>query len=275
MSSEGDGRGRAVLHGSATELARAAKAAAGRHVGVVAERTVREWYRLVEDDGRRDHHVVKIGGEFREATTDDRVTTRELRPQLHVSAAREPVAESWTAAVERALDGAEEAFVAFEDPTFLLTADAPESRLAELTAFTDRAEVALAVPDDDVINVGRLARFVRAADDETHRRLADDGIEYLRTVDPTNFGYLRSNWREARRGLEAVEMTYPQSKQVHDAIPDPETTPRTLGAALQALVELGGLDVWGDTVAANRYDMTAYDPERVAAVGAAIDRLDE
>lgn len=273
MSNEGDGRGEAVLHDSAAALARATKAVEGRHVGIVAERPVREWYRMVEDGTASDHHVVKIGGEFR-GTATERVTTRELRPGLSVSAVREPAAESWANAVEVALAEADEAVIAVEDPGFLLTANAPESRLVELTAFADRAPVHLAVPADDEINVGRLARFVRAADDETHRRLAEDGIAYLRSIDPTNFGYLRTHWREARRGLESVEMSYPQSKQVHDAIPNPDTTPRTLGAALQALVELGGLDVWGDTVAANRYDMTAYDPGRVAAIGAAIDRLD-
>ncbi|MFC6794126.1 hypothetical protein ACFQFH_06895 [Halobaculum halobium] len=68
-------------------------------------------------------------------------------------------------------------------------------------------------------------------------------------------------------------MTYPQSKQIHASIPDPETTPRTLGAALQGLVTLGTLDVWGDTVAANRYDLTRYDPGRVDAIGSALDAV--
>lgn len=263
-----------MLHRSAAAAAAEVEQAGGRHVWVVSERSVREWHRLVGDEATHEQHVVKIGGEFRDLADSGTTATRQVGPETVVTAAREPIEESWTAAIEKALQGTTEPTVVIEDPTFLLTADAPDARLAELRAIADRASVHIALPTTDRVNVGRFARTVTAADEETHRRLADDGIEHLRTVDPTNFGYLRSNWREARRGLEAVEMTYPQSKQVHDAIPDPETTPRTLGAALKGLVELGALDVWGDTVAANRYDMTAYDPERTAAVGAAIERLD-
>ena len=57
---------------------------------------------------------------------------------------------------------------------------------------------------------------------------------------------------------------------------EPETTPRTLGMTLSGLVTLGVLQTWGETVGPTRYDLTAYDPGRMWAVGAALatDRTD-
>lgn len=278
MMSEGDGRGNPVLHGSVEQLMNVATAMDARHVGVVAGQSIRDWTRMTDrgpSPGRsQQRHVVKIGGEFRDAVSSQPVTTRQMRPDLTVTTAGEPLGESWSAALETALEGADRAVVSIDDPRFLLTDEDPTARLDELLEVAEDVQIHVAVPDDEV-NVGRLARYVDPADESVHRRLAADGVEYLRTVNPTNFGYLRSHWREARRGLEAIEMTYPQSKQVHEAIPDPETTPRMLGAALQAFVELGALGVWGDTVAANRYDMTEYDPERAAVIGEVLDRVGE
>lgn len=94
-------------------------------------------------------------------------------------------------------------------------------------------------------------------------------IDTLQQTDPTTFGYTRRHWAEAQRGIESCTRNYPQSKQVHAAISAPKTTPRTLGAALSGLVSLDVLDVWGDTVGPTRYDLTAYDRSRMAAVGSA------
>lgn len=96
-------------------------------------------------------------------------------------------------------------------------------------------------------------------------------VERLSRDDPTTFGYVRRYWAEAKRGIETCDRNYPQSKQVHAALTDPETTPRTLGAALSGLVTLGALETWGDTVGPTRYDLTAYRPERAWAVGAAVE----
>lgn len=96
-------------------------------------------------------------------------------------------------------------------------------------------------------------------------------VLHLRREDPTSYGYLRRHWREARRGIETTDRTYPQARQLHDALDDPESSPRVLGTALRALVTLGVIDVWGDTVGANRYDLTAYDPDRLATLGAILD----
>lgn len=97
-------------------------------------------------------------------------------------------------------------------------------------------------------------------------------IQRLRGDDPTTFGYLRRHWREAMRSIEETGRTYPQAKQLHATLEEPETTPRTLGAALKGLETLGVMDLWGDTVGPNRYDLRSYDPERHAAVGLTIER---
>ena len=100
-------------------------------------------------------------------------------------------------------------------------------------------------------------------------------VDRLRRDDPTTFGYVRRHWAEAREGVERCTRNYPQSRQVHAALPDPETTPRTLGAALSGLVRLGVLDTWGETVGSTRYDLTAYDPDRMWVVGAVLASSDE
>lgn len=92
-------------------------------------------------------------------------------------------------------------------------------------------------------------------------------FDRLRQDDPTTFGYVRRHWSEARDGVERCTRNYPQSRQVHAALSDPETTPRTLGAALSGLVRLDVLDTWGETVGPTRYDLTAYDPDRMWLIG--------
>lgn len=96
-------------------------------------------------------------------------------------------------------------------------------------------------------------------------------VAALKRDDPTNYGYAAQHWQEAKRGIETCSRNYPQARQIHDAIDDPETTPRTLGATLKAFVTLDVIDTWGDTVGATRYDLTVYDPDRVERVGAALE----
>jgi hypothetical protein len=162
--------------------------------------------------------------------------------------------------------------VVVDDIGALLPADADaESTVAALVGAAADAgvEFHVAAAGDGAI-LSALARRLPVVDDEAERALTERLIGHLRESNPTNFGYLRHHWREAQTGLAAVEMSYPQSKQVPASIPNPETTPRTLGAALQALVPLGALDVWGNTVAANRYDLTRYDPARIDTVGSVL-----
>ncbi|TKX71964.1 hypothetical protein EXE40_06340 [Halorubrum sp. GN11GM_10-3_MGM] len=121
-------------------------------------------------------------------------------------------------------------------------------------------------PAELLSRVGGSMDAVRAVDPDTMA-----AVERLSGDDPTTFGYVRRHWVEAKRGIETCDRNYPQSKQVHAALTEPETTPRTLGATLSGLVTLGALETWGDTVGPTRYDLTAYRPERTWAVGAALE----
>lgn len=146
-----------------------------------------------------------------------------------------------------------------------------ESVVDSIRAVGARGIFGLDVETVPAATVDRL----RAVVDETHGEEPagpdDAAIESLREENPTNFGYARSHWREARTGLENCDRNYPQARQIHEAVDDPSTSPRTLGATLKALVALGVLDTWSETVASTRYDLTAYDPARMETVGAALD----
>ncbi|MDZ5812844.1 hypothetical protein U4E84_15985 [Halorubrum sp. AD140] len=125
---------------------------------------------------------------------------------------------------------------------------------------TYRPEIAadLGALFDPIEEVGRVDHPVR------------DAFDRLRREDPTTFGYVRRHWFEAWEGIRRCDRNYPQSRQVHAALEQPATTPRTLGATLSGLVRLGVLETWGDTVGPTRYDLTAYDADRMWLVGAAI-----
>ncbi|WP_224268904.1 hypothetical protein [Haloprofundus salinisoli] len=92
-------------------------------------------------------------------------------------------------------------------------------------------------------------------------------IDRLRAENPTNFGYLRRHWRDTKRAIEKSTRSYPQARQLHAGLEDTETTPQSLGVALQTLVELGVIELWNDTVGSNRYDLTTYDADLLDAVG--------
>ncbi|SNR32898.1 hypothetical protein [Halorubrum vacuolatum] len=122
----------------------------------------------------------------------------------------------------------------------------------------------------------------RLIDVSTTVRMPDVGpieaVERLRRNDPTTFGYVRQHWIEAGCGIEACDRNYPQAKQVHSCLSDPNTTSRTLGMALSGLASLSVIRTWGDTVGSTRYDLTTYDRAALTMVGLAFgvatDRLD-
>jgi hypothetical protein len=141
-------------------------------------------------------------------------------------------------------------------------------RLAE--RFGERASrivigCSLAAPAGLITALGGRADAVVGTDAEMA------AVERLSRDDPTTFGYVRRHWAEAKRGIEACDRNYPQSKQVHAALTEPETTPRTLGATLSGLVTLGALDTWSETVGPTRYDLTAYRSDRTSAIGVALE----
>lgn len=263
------------VHADEDGLRGAAVAAGGTHVALLGASTVDEWHRSLGPGGPARRHFVSVDDTVRGATAVSGAP-QPVGAGMYVSILERPVSDP-TPALAEAFEGASGGSLVVDDLSFLL-ADADDvaaaiERLCTVATDAD-AELHVGLPADPEAAT-TVARFFAPADDDTARAMAEAGLRYLRETDPTNFGYLRRHWDEARAGLEAVEMTYPQAKQVHAVLPDPETTPRTLGAALGGLVDLGALDVWGDTVAANRYDLTEYDPERVAAIGDAVASLDD
>lgn len=91
---------------------------------------------------------------------------------------------------------------------------------------------------------------------------------------PQSFGYLRNYWREAKRGLDNVDRSYAQASRVHAAIPDPESTTRSLGYTLTLLAALDVVAVETERSNSTIYDLEAYDASRLLAVGALLDDWD-
>ncbi|UIO98717.1 hypothetical protein Hbl1158_09165 [Halobaculum sp. CBA1158] len=278
----GTGRANAVgaLHADAESLAAAATTAGGDHVAFVADGTVDAWHARLEagsgPGGTRC--LVSVDDTVRGASASTAPSTRRVGDVM-LSAVEAPVDDPASTLHDllSVVDPASGGSVIVDDPGVLLPADAdPDAVVDDLLCVAAEFGVELhAVVAGDGPVVAALFRRLPTADAAADRALADRLVSHLRETDPTNFGYLRRYWREARRGLAAVEMTYPQSKQIHAALPDPETTPRTLGASLRGLVAVGALGVWGDTVAATRYDLTEYDPAFVDAVGAVLDDIED
>jgi len=136
--------------------------------------------------------------------------------------------------------------------------NAPQSNVLIGCSFAERTASSVASLFDPVNDIDRIDHSVAEV------------LDGLRRDDPTTFGYVRRHWDEARTGIEQCERNYPQAKQIHAVLSEPETTPRTLGTALSGLVTLGVLDTWSETVGPTRYDLTAYRPARLWAVGATL-----
>lgn len=158
-------------------------------------------------------------------------------------------------------------------------ADDSVSVLEELTALVREAGVrGLFCLDPELVpedTVDRLCQVVDSVHGDV--RQADEverAVDDLRRSDPTNYGYARRHWREAREGIEQCNRNYPQARQIHETLEAPETTSRTLGATLKAFVTLGVIDTWTETVGSTRYDLTAYDGDLLTDVGKALDASD-
>ncbi|QZX99406.1 hypothetical protein [Halobaculum rubrum] len=286
MSGEVTERSVGAIHADEASVASAVAAVGGVHVALLADRSVDGWHRAVEAAGPSSpgrSSLISVDETVRGGAVSaspasggqpvgDGVTVATVEAPLF-----EPSQYLETVLADLGDDLGDDGTVVVDDVGALVPADADVDSivpgLVEAAAASGLEFHTSVTTNDDAV-LSALSRRV-PADDDAERPLTERLIAHLRRSDPTNFGYLRHHWREARRGLTAVEMSYPQSKQIHASIPDPETTPRTLGAALQALVTLGALDVWGDTVAANRYDLTRYDPARVDTIGSILTRSAE
>ncbi|WP_058366662.1 hypothetical protein [Haloparvum sedimenti] len=191
-------------------------------------------------------------------------------------------AEGFADTVAASLDERDsETVVMYLDALDKLIADAGgESTIAALERLRDDlppSGVVVCGIDADAVDRATFERFGGLADEvvvDHSESNVGRAVERLRRADPTNFGYARRHWREARRGIERCERNYPKAKQIHRRLADPATTPRTLGATLKAFVDLGIIDVWSDTVGPTRYDLTVYDAGRLLEVGEALDAND-
>lgn len=290
MSGEAVERSIGAIHGDEASLAGAVAAAGGAHVAFLADRSVDGWHRAVEAAGPSSpdrsyllsvDETVRGGAVSSSPASGGRLGAGGVGG-VAIGTVEAPVSDP-ARYLETVLsdlgDELDAGGTVVVDDLGALVPDGADvdSIVAGLVeaAAASGVEFHTTTATNDGAVLSALSHRVPPAAADAERALTERLIAHLRRSDPTNFGYLRHHWREARRGLTAVEMSYPQSKQIHAAILDPETTPRTLGAALQALVTLGALDVWGDTVAANRYDLTKYDPGRVDTIGSLLAAPDE
>lgn len=94
-------------------------------------------------------------------------------------------------------------------------------------------------------------------------------VEY-RSDEPALFGYLRNHWEAGRDAVESTDRSYARTNQLLDEGPA-DLDARTLGCVLTAFCDLGVLSVRSSGGGRNLYDLTSYDPERLAAVVAGLD----
>ncbi|CDK38343.1 hypothetical protein [Halorubrum sp. AJ67] len=254
--------------------------------GITAERVVSVLFGTDVEAWRTGWQRTAAGPPSREAVVDASDVTRSgAASSTQVMAngglaytilGREAGNERVLDALASHLDGAPPGTVdlVIDDLAPVAARDGPDSAVAFTDRFVARfAERANRIaigyarggPAEVVSRIGDRVDSLVGTDAETV------AVERLSREDPTTFGYVRRHWAEAKRGIEACDRNYPQSKQVHAALTDPETTPRTLGATLSGLVTLGALDTWSETVGPTRYDLTAYRPDRAWAIGAAVE----
>lgn len=106
----------------------------------------------------------------------------------------------------------------------------------------------------------------QSVEPQAHKEVSRE-IAALRRDDPATYTRLQTHWRAARAALEQTELNYAKAKQLHQPLDDPDLNIQTLGWTLNGLAQLGVLDIWGaDTIGPNRYDLTSYDPARLATV---------
>jgi hypothetical protein len=92
-------------------------------------------------------------------------------------------------------------------------------------------------------------------------------VRQLREENPQGYGYLTRYWADAKQGLDATDRNYARVGHIHDSVPEPGIGTRGLGQTLVLLAELDVLSVLTTRSNATIYDLTRYDPDRLAAVG--------
>lgn len=260
----------------------------GRNVlAVLYEQSADAWRRRWRTEvGRRPAQQGLI--EVTELTrrTATAAPTTQVLPENNVAlttAARPLAAETLSETVDQYLDGwadSESPTTVFvdslgaviDDTSVADATDVVRSLATRVAAIDAVGYVCLDDASTDPATVEAVLDAVETVRFDDSPTALEAYVLRLRREDPTSYGYLRRHWQTARRGIEATDRTYPQARQLHDVLDEPEASPRALGTALRALVTLGVIGVWGDTVGANRYDLTTYDPDRLSTLGAVLDR---
>jgi hypothetical protein len=99
---------------------------------------------------------------------------------------------------------------------------------------------------------------------------AEPTVADYRADQPALFGYLRNHWEAGRDAVESTDRSYARTSQLLAEGPA-DLDARTLGCVLTAFCDLGVLSVHSSGGGRNLYDLTSYDPERLAAVVARLD----
>lgn len=93
----------------------------------------------------------------------------------------------------------------------------------------------------------------------------------LQATAPQKFGYLSSNWRAAKAGLDNTDSTFARTADIHANLANPAVNTRTLGYTLQILSDLDVLDAATNRNAATLYDLRSYDAAALAMIGRSLD----
>jgi hypothetical protein len=99
----------------------------------------------------------------------------------------------------------------------------------------------------------------------------DGTVVRYRAEEPALYGYLRNHWEAGRDAIESTDRSYARTNQLLAEGPD-GLDARTLGCVLTAFCDLGVLSVHSSGGGRNLYDLTSYDPGRLAVV---VSRLDD
>jgi hypothetical protein len=89
----------------------------------------------------------------------------------------------------------------------------------------------------------------------------------LKQSNPQGYGYIKRYWEEAQQGLDNTNKNYARVTHIYENITDPTIGTRGLGQTLVLLAQLNVLTVLTNRSNATIYDLTAYDPDRLTAIG--------
>lgn len=278
-----------LAFGAERGMAQLRAEAAGHNVlAVLTETDADEWHRRFQRSTATAQQVALVECyDIARGATATSPDTRVISEDLVMSTVQRPVeADVLFSVLDRFLDGWEHGdagTLLYIDSLDGLMTDMDRTaardlfdRLLDRTRSAGSGIVAAVDPEPDAarVTVEFERRFADAVGTPNPEPQPTATVRRLREADPTKFGYFRRYWRDAIRALDTADRTYPQAKQLHDAV-ETEVSPRMLGAALSGLAWMDAISLRGNTNGPNRYDRSSYDPEFAARLGIAVESLDE